>query len=112
MLLLGLKKYMFVSCHPTVPRNGPDPSNFFLFYKNHPKNTVFTIFNNFLLLLLKGNFWTKLEENPVGKKKMVKHWENSVFGVIFVKKNKKIARVGTISRDGRMTGNKHILFRP
>ena len=45
------------------------------------------------------------------QKKMVKNCENSVFRVIFVKKKKKrFARVGTIFRDGRVTGNKHIFF--
>ena len=42
---------------------------------------------------------------------MVKNCENSVFQVIFVKKYKKNARVGTISRDGRVTGNKHIFVK-
>ena len=28
---LGLKKKMFVSCPPTVPKNGPDPSKTFFF---------------------------------------------------------------------------------
>ena len=45
---------MFVSWHPTVPKNGPDPSKTFFFIlqkspKNHPKITVFTNFNHFFL---------------------------------------------------------------
>ena len=47
-LMIRPNKKTFVSCHPTVPRNGRDPSkSLFFIYKNHPKNTVFTICNNF-----------------------------------------------------------------
>ena len=42
---------MFVSCHPTVPKNDPDPIKYFcLFYKNHPKNTVVYNFLPFFLV--------------------------------------------------------------
>ena len=54
----------------------------------------------FVLLLLKG----------ILHNKWLNKCENSVFRVIFVKKKKRFARVGTFSRDGRVTGNKHILF--
>ena len=45
-LCLGLTKKMFVSCNPTVPRKWPVFKILFC-YINHPKNTVFTIFNFF-----------------------------------------------------------------
>jgi len=41
---------------------------------------------------------------------MVKNCENSVFRVIFVKKKKEFLGSGLFSRDGRVTGNKHLLF--
>ena len=42
---------MFVSCHPTVPKNGPDPSKsfFFILQKSPEKHCFFTIFNHFFL---------------------------------------------------------------
>ena len=44
--------------------------------------------------------------------KMVKKCENSVFRVIFVNKTKDLLGSGPFSRDGRLTGNKHICLRP
>ena len=42
-------------------------------------------------------------------KTIVKNCENSVFRVIFVNKNKNdLLGSGPFSRDGRVTGNKHI----
>ena len=44
-------------------------------------------------------------------KKMVKNYENSVFRVIFVKKKEEdLLGSGPFSRDGRVTGNKHLFL--
>ena len=40
-------KNMFVSCHPTVPRKGPDPSKSFIFFY-FTKITQKTLFSQFL----------------------------------------------------------------
>ena len=51
----------------------------------------------------------KKEENPVCKKKGLKIVK-TVFRVIFVKKIKKLLGSGPFSRDGRVTGTKHIFL--
>ena len=96
---------MFVSCHPTVPRNSPDPSkSFFFILQKSPEKHRFLQFLTFILLtkfssdfahkipfgikkikkkkmlLLKGILWTKLEENPVCKKKWLKIVKTVFFG--------------------------------
>ena len=43
---------------------------------------------------------------------MVKNDENSVFRVIYVRKKEKSLGSGPFPRDGRVTGNKHLFFRP
>ena len=52
---------------------------------------------------------TTSEENTVCKKK-VNNCENSVFRVIFVRKEKDLLGSGPFSRYGRVTGNKHIFL--
>ena len=51
-------------------------------------------------------------ENKSGlQNKMVKHYENNVFRVIYVsKKRKERLRSGPFPRDGRVTGNKHLFL--
>ena len=42
---------MFVSCHPTVPRNSPDPSkSFFFILQKSPEKHRFLQFLTFILL--------------------------------------------------------------
>ena len=56
----------------------------------------------------KGVLGAKSEENLVSKQ-IVKNCKKQCFSSDFCKiKKKRFARVGTISRDGRVTGNKHI----
>ena len=91
---------MFVSCHPTVPKNGPDPSKtFFLFYKNHLKITRKSLFSQFLTIFFANRIFLQFcLQNPFWQKKKK-----------LLKKNKKI-RPTYPYFFRHVTGNKDIFF--
>ena len=62
---------MFVSCHPTVPKNGPDPSqSLFIIYQKSPEKHVF--FYNFQTFLLVTKFAPILPTKSLWRKKILK----------------------------------------
>ena len=48
----GLNKKMFVSCHPTVPTNGLDPSKSFFYFTKITRKTLFSQFLTFFFCKL------------------------------------------------------------
>ena len=83
---------MFVSCHPTVSKNGPDPSkSFFLILQKSTKKTLFSH-----IFLQTGFSTTFVHKIPFGnkQKKIKKKKSRPTYPYFF----------------GHVTGNKHIFF--
>ena len=76
---------MFVSCHPTVPRNGPDPSKsfFFISQKSPEKHSFFTIFNHFFFA--NQIFLRFCSQNPIWLNK--NHHKKTNFSPILLTKS-------------------------
>ena len=81
-------------------------SFFMLGLKKDRSAFVFVVFS-----LAKGGFVGKIGGKiRFAKKEKVKNCENSVFWVVYVKKKKKSLGSGPFPRNGRVTGNKRLLF--